>query len=75
MENRDNKTIDYAFSNLSAKENSGMNTILIPPTGKAAKSSFSRVLHLLATELEGKGINSFTEQFYINCPLLNTYAF
>lgn len=75
MENRDNKTIDYAFRKSFSKENSGMNTILTPPTGKAAKSSFSRVLHLLATELEGKGINSFARTNLYKLSTTKTYAF
>lgn len=75
MENRDNKTIDYAFSKSFSKENSGMNTILIPPTGKAAKSSFSRVLHLLAKKLEDKGINSFARTNLYKLSTTKTYAF
>ena len=75
MENRDNKTIDDAFSKSFSKENSGMNTILTPPTGKAAKSSFSRVLHLLATELKDKGINSFARTNLYKLSKTKTYAF
>lgn len=75
MENRDNKTIDYAFRKSFSKE-TGMNTILIPPTGKAAKSSFSRVLHLLATELKkSKGINSFARTNLYKLSNTKTYAF
>lgn len=74
MENRDNKTIDYAFRKSFSKE-TGMNTILTPPTGKAAKSSFSRVLHLLATELKDKGINSFARTNLYKLSTTKTYAF
>ncbi len=75
MENRDNKTIDYAFCK-SFSENSGMNTILKKPTGEVAKSSFSRVLYKLASSLsEGKGINSFARTNLYKLSTTKTYAF
>ncbi|MDR2652882.1 MAG: hypothetical protein LBC68_11330 [Prevotellaceae bacterium] len=64
MEEKEDKTIDDAFGKVFNKAGKGMNNITEKPTGKAARSAYSRVLYQLAKYLKKeKGINSFAPDF------------
>jgi len=76
MEGKDNKTIDYAFSKAFNKAGKGMNSVTEKPTGKAARSAYSRVMCRLAKYLKKeKGINSFARTNLYKLSTTKSYAF
>ena len=76
MKDKDNVTIDDAFAKAFRKIEKGwMNSLYKKPTGNAANSAYSRVIHQLAVYLNGKGVNSFARTNLYKLSSTKSYLF